>query len=101
MKRYKAREGVVLTTVCGESLLVSARALRDICPFVTVLNDSSAFLWSRLRVGASLMELENAVREEYEIDDPLTVRKVIEDFIRQMLELNYLLEEERRENHEE
>ena len=49
MKRYKAREGVVLTSVCGESLLVSAAALRDICPFVTVLNDSSAFLWKQLQ----------------------------------------------------
>lgn len=92
MKRYKAREGVVLTSVCGESLLVSAAALRDICPFVTVLNDSSAFLWKQLQNGAGLEDLENAVRSEFEIDDPTVVKPVIEGFLRQMLDLNYLTE---------
>lgn len=101
MKRYKTREGVVLTTVCSESLLVSACALRDLCPFVTVLNDSSAFLWSQLREGANISELESAVQAGYEIEDPLTVRTVIEDFIRQMLELNYVIEEEQGEDDEE
>ena len=101
MKRYKTREGVVLTTVCGESLLVSASALRELCPFVTVLNDSSAFLWTQLRGGASIAELESAVQAEYEIDDPSVVRSVIGDFLRQMQELNYLIAEEQGENHEE
>lgn len=92
MKRYKAREGVVLTSVCGESLLVSAAALRDICPFVTVLNDSSAFLWKELQNGAGVEDLENAVQSEFEIDDPAAVKPVIEGFLRQMLDLNYLTE---------
>ena len=29
MKRYQARNGLVLTQVCGEYLLVAARALRE------------------------------------------------------------------------
>lgn len=92
MERYKTRVGVVLTCVCGEWLLVSASALRDRCPFVTVVNESSAFLWKRLQSGADAAELESAVREEYEIDDEETVRSVIEAFLQQMLELNYLEE---------
>ncbi len=100
MKRYKTREGIVLTEVCGETLLVSANALRKLCPFVTVLNESSAFLWTQLRNGATVEELESAVHAEYEIDDPSVVRAVIEDFLRQMLELNYLVAEEG-ESHEE
>ena len=52
MERYKTRVGVVLTRVCGEWLLVSAAALKDLCPFVTVINESSAFLWNRLQSGA-------------------------------------------------
>ena len=92
MERYKTRVGVVLTCVCGEWLLVSASALRDRCPFVTVVNESSAFLWKRLQSGADAAELERAVREAYEIDDPETVRSVIEAFLQQMLELNYLEE---------
>lgn len=91
MERYKTRVGVVLTCVCGEWLLVSASALKDLCPFVTVVNESSAFLWKRLQSGADAAELERAVREEYEIEDPEAVRSVIEAFLRQMLEMNYLV----------
>ena len=79
MKRYKARDGVVLTSVCGESLL-------------TVLNDSSAFLWKQLQNGAGLEDLENAVQSEFEVGDPAAVKPVIEGFLRQMLDLNYLTE---------
>ena len=94
MERYKTRAGVVLTCVCGEWLLVSAAALRGLCPFVTVVNESSAFLWKRLQSVADAEELERAVREEYEIEDPAAVRSVIEAFLRQMLELNYLIAED-------
>ena len=53
MERYKARAGAVLTTVCGEYLLVTVRALRGVCPYVTKLSESSAFLWSRLETGVT------------------------------------------------
>lgn len=101
MERYKTRDGVVLTTVCGEILLVAASTLRELCPFVTVINDSSAFLWQRLKLGATLEELEQAVKEEYEIDDSAMVEGVIKDFVNQMLELHYLVEDEQGERHEE
>lgn len=94
MERYKTRTGVVLTCVCGEWLLVAASALKDLCPFVTVVNESSAFLWKRLQSGADVEELERAVREEYEIEEPETVRCVIEAFLQQMLEMNYLIAED-------
>lgn len=101
MKRYKTRVGVVLTSVCGESLLVSARALRELCPFVTVINDSSAFLWNQLRNGAGIEDLERAVLAEYEIDDPAGVKAMIADFVRQMLALNYLVADEQGDNDDE
>ena len=97
MKRYKARDGLVLAQVCGEQLLVSAGALRELCPFVTVLNETSAFLWGRLKDGATSEELLQAVKEEYEVDDPAAIRGVIKDFLRQMQELNYVLTEEQGE----
>ncbi|MBR5343390.1 MAG: PqqD family protein [Oscillospiraceae bacterium] len=100
MKRYKAREGLVLTQVCGERLLVSAGALKELCPFVTVLNETSAFLWEKLKNGATAEELEQAVAGEYEVDDPASVRGFIEDFLRQMQELNYLLTQEQGDEHE-
>ena len=101
MIRYKTRPGVVLTSICGEHVLVAAGMLRDLCPYVTELNETSAFLWERLRCGADLNGLMAALGEEYELDDPNTAKVAVEAFLRQMLELNYLLPEEQGDDHEE
>ena len=100
MERYKARAGAVLTTVCGEYLLVTVRALRGLCPFVTRLNESSAFLWNRLLEGATEEELFSAVAEEYEVEDLASVRRMIREFLEQMQEMHYL-ETQEEEEHEE
>lgn len=94
MERYKCRPGVILTEVCGEALLVSARALRGLCPYVTVLNDSSAFLWRRLKSGADARELVDAVRAEFEVEDEDALRGMIDEFLRQMNEQHYLIPDE-------
>ena len=101
MTRYKTRPGVVLTAICGEHVLVSAAALRDLCPYVTELNETSAFLWHQLTNGADLDGLMAALNEEYDIPEPAAARQAVEDFLRQMLELNYLLPEEQGGPHEE
>ena len=98
MTRYKARRGVVLTTVCGEHLLVAVKGLKDVCPFVTTLNESSAFLWKRLENGASEEELLTAVAEEYDVEDMTSVRKMIENFLEQMREMHYLETQEEEED---
>ena len=98
MTSYKTRPGVVLTGIAGEYVLVAAKALLDICPYVSQINESSAFLWRKLEQGASPEQMEAAVAEEYEIDDPDTVRTAIRDFIEQMKELNYLVAEETEES---
>lgn len=92
--KYRTRPGVVLTTVCGENLLVAAKAARPECPYVTQINDSSAFLWRKLAEGADADGLMAAVEAEFEVDDPAVIREAVEAFIAQMLELNYLLPEE-------
>ncbi len=93
MMRYKSRPGVVLTQIHGEYLLVSSRSLRELCPFVTSLNESSAFLWKQLQNGASEEELLRAVAEEYEVEEPEALRGVIRSFLEQMQAMHYLLEE--------
>lgn len=97
MERFKARTGVVLTSVCGENLLVAAKSLRELCPYVTSINEGSAFLWKRLGAGATRDELLAAVEEEYEVEDPAALRDVIEAFLKQMREMNYVLTEEQEE----
>ena len=90
MERYKTRRGVVLTSICGENILVAAKELRKYCPYVSNLNETSAFLWQKLIDGATEDELMDAVCEEYEIDDPDGARQAVKAFLAQMLELNYI-----------
>ena len=94
MERYKAKPGVVLVTVCGESLLVATKALWNLCPFMTSLNESSAFLWTRLLEGATEEELLAAVSEEYEVEDPAALRKGIRDFLKKMQDIQVLQSQE-------
>lgn len=89
---FKTRPGVVLTSICGEYYLVSPRSLQPLCPYLTNINETSAFLWSVLMEGATAAQLEEAVAKEYEVDDPDQVRNAIQGFLQQMLSLNYLLE---------
>lgn len=100
MTRYKTRPGVVLTSICGEHVLVAAAALWELCPYVTQLNETSAFLWRQLTYGADLDGLMAALDEEYDLPDPAAARQAVEDFLRQMLELHYLLPEEQGGDHE-
>ena len=100
MTRYKTRPGVVLTSICGEHVLVAAAAIRDLCPYVTEINETSAFLWRQLISGADLDGLMAALDAEYDLPDPSAARHAVEDFLRQMLELNYLLPVEQGGPHE-
>jgi hypothetical protein len=99
MDRYVTRPGVVLTSICDEYMLLAAKAAREHCPYMTQLNESSAFLWRRLEQGADPGALEQAVSEEYELADPAEAREAIRGFLDQMLQLGYLLREG--EEHEE
>lgn len=94
MKRYKTRTGVVLTEIRGEYLLVSSRLLREECPFVTTLNETSSFLWKELKKGATEEDLLRAVAAEYEVEDAEEVRGLIRSYLGQMQAMHYLREEE-------
>lgn len=98
---YKTRPGVVLTTVCGENLLVAAKAAAAECPYVTQINDTSAFLWERLVGGNDVEGLMAAVAEEYEVAEPDMIRSAIESFIKEMTECGYLLVSEQGGNNDE
>ena len=91
--RYRTRPGVVLAPVCGEYLLVAATAARSFCPYVTQINESSAFLWRQLIDGADAETLKTAVAAEYEIEDSGDTAAAIEGYLSQMLQAGYLLEE--------
>ena len=91
--RYRTRCGAVLARICGEYLLVAAQSLRDSLPYVTQLNESSAFLWKKLESGADEQTLEQCVMEEYEVEDRDAARAAIRDFMEQMRSAGYLVED--------
>lgn len=94
MVKYKTRPGVVLTEICGSYIIISAKANLKLCPYMTEVNNTSAFLWNKLRNGADEQQLLEAACEEFEVPDPKAAAAAIGEFIKQMLEMNYLLTEE-------
>ena len=92
MKRYKTRPGVVLTTIAGQPILVAARSVRKICPYITQINETAAFCWRILEQGSDLDELVEKVAAEYEIDDPAEIRQDLESLLAQLMEKQYLIE---------
>ncbi|MBQ7581774.1 MAG: hypothetical protein IJU25_03030 [Lachnospiraceae bacterium] len=94
MTIYKCRAGVVLTKICGEYLLVAAKNLLEYCPYVTQIDENTAFVWKELKKGVTLQELlistAKAYQEELEeIETPLNM------IVRELYEMGYLIEEER------
>ena len=90
MTVYKTRKGIVLSEICGEYVLVAAKKLQDICPYVSQVNETSAFIWKQLEEGKNLRQIVQAVENEYDSGDSIDIQSAVEAFIRQMLELNYL-----------
>ena len=45
---YKIRDGLVLETLCGTSLLIATLEARKYCPYVMQLNEASAYIWKML-----------------------------------------------------
>lgn len=93
MGRLRTRPGVVLTEICGEHVLVSAKAITRDCPFVTFINEESAFLWTQLLKGADEDMLAAAVKAEYEVDSSDALMEAINAFLKQMTELNLLIKD--------
>ena len=93
MSKFRTRPGVVLTQICGEHVLVSANAVLDDCPFVTTVNEESAYLWELLKDGADEDGLMRAIESEFDVEDPAAMREAIGAFLRQMKELRLILEE--------
>lgn len=101
MEILKTRPGVVLTEIGGEYVLVAARSLLDECPYITQINESSAFLWKCMENGCDIDTLFASVSEEYEIDDKESVKNAILSFVQQMDDMNYLVTIETEETDEQ
>lgn len=93
----RTRPGIVLTHVCGQSLLVAAFKARPQCPYVTILNETGEIIWDCLKENKSTKEIALKLKEMFEIPSDVKVEELINDFIAQLHENGYVLYEEENE----
>lgn len=96
--KYKTRKGIVLTSVCGQYILVAAKKARENCPYLTQINETAAFCWRLLENGSTRDELTDHLLEEFDADDASLVGKDVEIMLKNFLEAGYLIQTEEEEN---
>ena len=64
----KLKEGFVLRTVAGETVVIPSGDDMDLNMMIT-LNDTGRFLWEHLENGAEKEDLLKAMLGEYDVDE--------------------------------
>ena len=90
----RIRPGIILTHVCGQSLLVAAYEARQYCPYVTILNETGEVIWNNLVEQKSITEIIKYVSEIFDIPNDIDVKKMINIYIDQLYENGYIIYEE-------
>lgn len=93
MTRYNIQPGVVLVEVCGEQMLVAARAARDKCPYVKQLNATGAYFWTLLEQGFAPDEMVSTAAAHYRVE-PERIRPGLLQFLEDLRQNGYLLTED-------
>ena len=87
----KIKEGYMLRTVAGCSVVVAVgMSTMDFNGMIN-LNDTGAFLWKKLESGASEDELVSAMLSEYDVDEE-TAKRDIDAFLKKLKEAELLCE---------
>lgn len=84
----KLKEGFVLRTVAGDTIVVPTGATLDLNMMIT-LNDTGKFLWEKLEKGAEQKELVAALLQEYEVDEA-TAQNSVAAFVEKLNEHGFL-----------
>ena len=64
----KIKNGFVVRSIAGESVVVALGAASKNFNGIIKLNETGRFLWDKLAVGCEAEELVSAILEEYDID---------------------------------
>lgn len=91
--KYKLREGVVLTTVCGETLLVSTRKVRNKCPRTLHLDEVAKCFLSLIESTADKQEIAAKISERFNVTEELALKN-IDSFISTMEGYGVIVAEE-------
>lgn len=87
---YKIREGIVMETLCGTSLLIATLEARKYCPYVMQLNESSAYIWSMLFEKKTQTEMKEQAAKDFGIS-PEEADEIINNFVEELVKQNYLI----------
>lgn len=93
---YKIRDGIVMETVCGTSLLIATLEARKYCPYVMQLNEASVYICKMLLEGKTLDEMAALAAKDFEISSA-EAYATLNDFLSSLMEQNYLIMEENEE----
>ena len=84
----KLKDGFVLRTVAGETIVVPTGATLDLNMMIT-LNETGAFLWERLNEETSVEALVAALLGEYDVDEK-TAQQAVEAFVQKLNDHGFL-----------
>lgn len=93
MKIYRRRPNVELLEISGEYLLVATKEARDLCPYVTQINESAAACWKLLDRPMPVSELMDKLAHDCGKDNKDVMLPVLV-FIQKMTKSGYLVEED-------
>lgn len=95
---WRLRDGVVLTCVCEQFVLVGCSITRGKCPYMMQINDSAAFIWKEMDQGKTFEEIKQDLCKEYEVSDDTDIEEVIISFEKMLEENGYIVLEEGNES---
>ena len=85
----KLKDGFILRTVAGETVVLPASGVTNFDMMIT-LNDPGRFLWERLTVGAEEADLIKDLLAEYDVSEELATQSVT-TFVARLKELDFLV----------
>lgn len=84
----KLKEGFILRTVAGETVVIPTGSDLDLNMMIT-LNDTGKFLWEQLEKGAEEADLTAALLAEYDVNEQ-TAQEHVTRFLKKLNEYGFL-----------
>ncbi len=86
---YKILPGVVLTTVCDESMLVATGEARGKVPYVNKINKPGAYFWRMMESGLGINEIAARTSHECGVTEA-DARKAFLKFAQMLCSAGYI-----------
>ena len=90
---YKIRDGVTLVLIQQVYLIVSTAKCWNECPFITETNEMGALIWNELKHQRSVKHIVDQILDQYDIENKSQIEHDVNQFIQNMIESKYLIQE--------